>query len=161
MKYLYKNAHSILCYTPFLTPVELHLHYPFLLRRMPPLPIADNAVPVDEHLSLSQFTRDAQAKYLASRDGDVDAMKDFVHFTLCGLRRHPNGQYTRVFINSLLNAASVLDDDLIVRRDYDSCFGLSYDLPFAAPMSIFTLFPFRDTLKKTVHLDGWIFDQYV
>jgi hypothetical protein len=120
-----------------------HLH-----RRLPHIVAAMRDFPHDtlasEQVSLSQFTHLMQQ---ASRAADP---LDYINAALCG----------RVILDRphrvVLNARQDLDSphDPSFTRDFDSAIGITCNLPFTAPLNIYPVPSFKDTLKKRNHVLG-------
>ena len=72
-----------------------------------------------------------------------------------------NGTEHRIFVNARQDLAEIRSSSFTVTRDYDSICACTSDLPFTAPLSIYPVAPFRDTLKDDNHLTGKAYDRQV
>ncbi|KAG2738365.1 hypothetical protein P692DRAFT_201731319 [Suillus brevipes Sb2] len=99
----------------------------------------------DIQVSLTEFVSVAQ--HLLKQD----ELEHFLRFVLAGrLRRHD--MMARIFINARQGALAPPLSQYQLYRDIDSVIGITRNLPFKLPMSIFPLASFRDTLTKDNHI---------
>ncbi|EKM49397.1 uncharacterized protein PHACADRAFT_106860 [Phanerochaete carnosa HHB-10118-sp] len=111
---------------------------------MPPYP--DEQLPTDT-LSIQEFVD------LASRtlSGGL-RIPDFVNLVLAGRELRDGGQIC-LDMDVFKDCVSPADIDTVeVTRDFDSVIGITTTLPFQAPLSIYPVANFRDSLTKTNHL---------
>ena len=102
--------------------------------------------------SLSLFDTVDRCDELLNQDKD-----DFVRFILAGRERLGPGLLdTRAWT---LNIEEDLEEMvpwlLTKRRDFDSLFGGTSDLPYCVPMTLWPLPPFRDTLTSETHIQAY------
>ncbi len=102
-------------------------------------------------LSINQFTETAQT-LASSEDGSK-----FVPFVLAGRLLDDEDIFEdvekRVFVNPIVDAECPPGRELKFSRDYDSVIGVSSDLPYLSPLAVFPVPPFKDTLKRTNHVN--------
>ena len=98
-----------------------------------------------EQLSLSEFT------YMMQQASKTDDPMDLINAALCG-RVIVDQQEHRV----ILNARQDLDhpDHPSFTRDFDSAIGITCNFPFTAALNIYPIPNFRDTLKRSNHIQG-------
>ena len=101
-------------------------------------------------MSLTDFTATAQ-QILRAPNADP---RDFVQFVLAGRLKQDDGSEMRVFLNSRDDAYVPGRGEYGYKRDYDSAFGATRDMPFTAAMAVFPVASFADTLKKDNHIKG-------
>lgn len=106
--------------------------------------------PPDEDLcgiqvSLSEFVSVAQHLYT------LEDTEDFLRFVLAG-RLKRDDMTARIFINARQGVLAPPISQYQLHRDIDSLIGVTRNLPFRLPMSIFPLASFRDSLTKDNHL---------
>jgi hypothetical protein len=75
----------------------------------------------------------------------------FVHFILAG-RLQSDANQARIFINARQGVSTPPIGTYQTRRDFDSAFGVTHDLPFKVAWAIFLLPSFRDTLTDDIHM---------
>lgn len=101
--------------------------------------------------SLEAFVTRAQGFYVEA-DGS-DGM-DFVRYVLAGR----DGE-DHIFVNAAQGLDALEDSTFDVTRDFDSAIGITENLPFIAPLAIFPLSPFSETLtRKCNGVVGHVFE---
>lgn len=112
---------------------------------MPPLGRSPHEDLPFEQISFRHFVRHAQVLLQA---GNVAA---FIQFVLCGRKIMQDGTQSRVIVNARQGASApnMALDTCQITRDLDSIIGISRNLPYTAPLALYPLPPFRDTLKKS------------
>jgi hypothetical protein len=105
-----------------------------------------------EQLSLSEFT------FIMQQESKAENSMDFINAALCG-RITQNQEAHRV----ILNARQDLDHphNPSFTRDFDSAIGVTRNLPFTAPLNVYPIPNFKDTLKRPNHVEGPIYDDNV
>jgi hypothetical protein len=101
-----------------------------------------------EQLSLSEFTN-------LMKDMSKSGNKlDFINAALCGRVMIDDDEYRIV-----LNARQDLEPPEFptYTRDFDSAIGITYNFPFTAPLYIFPVPSFKETLKKGNHVKARLY----
>lgn len=88
----------------------------------------------------------------------IQDKSDFINTVLCGRLKEP---LKRLNLNARQSADIPTLDQCTIARDFDSIIGITDTLPYTAPISIFPVPSFKDTLTKKVHLTGSAFLQPV
>ena len=85
----------------------------------------------------------------------------FIGLVLGG-RTMDNGKLHRVVINPILSSASLMKSVKLTRYgDVDSVIGVTTQLPFTCPISIYPVPLFNRTLQKNVHVQYEYIDRMV
>jgi hypothetical protein len=104
----------------------------------------------ESQMSLQQFVW--TARYILSQEqNSEETLLRFIRFVLAG-RFEFNDDQIRIFVNARQGAPPPSFRDYHLRRDIDSAFGVTRDLPFRVALAIFPLASFRDTLTKDIHM---------
>ena len=116
----------------------------------PVLPYPDEPLPVRAFgfVQFNGLCNELLNRQSPDRDNDTT---DFVRFALAG-RYILFDELRRAYVHPTLTLPPVLDVPLTLTRDFDSLIGISNDLPFSVPISIFPVPRFRDTLTSDNHL---------
>ena len=118
-----------------------------------------DAYPNEPH-AVSYFSLgDAVLLYRSAvRDNHIDTdhatekeQETFVNNLLCG---RWDEQHRRMALDPCLGVAAPGIDEVTITRDVDSLFGITKNLPYNAPLSVFPVPSFSETLKTNVHLNG-------
>ena len=99
----------------------------------------------DLTMSLADFVRQAQALCLPNKT------KEFLDLVLAGRVVKEGIQY-RALIDPVLRTQRAHHSLLYHRRDYDSCIGITSHLPYTAPIAIWPVPPFKQTLTTDNHM---------
>lgn len=81
---------------------------------------------------------------------------NFIQFVLAGLYIANDGKYRRVHIEPAKDTQALQDMPIVITRDFDSLIGITEDLPFLEPISIFPVPNFHDCMNKSNHLKRYI-----
>jgi hypothetical protein len=106
-----------------------------------------------EQVSLLDFTRTA----LEMSQVNPDDWLSYAKYVLAG--RSTDDHF--ITVNALQEAHSPDINECNMTRDYDSIIGVSHDLPFLVPLSIYPVPPFQDILRKDNHIKVTIEDDEV
>lgn len=98
-----------------------------------------------QQLSLSEFVYEMQQ---ASHTGDP---MDFVNVGLCG-RIMENQKAHRIMLNARQDLGHPKEPKFT--RDFDSAIGITRNFPFTAALNVYPVPNFRETLKKSNHVNG-------
>lgn len=111
---------------------------------MPPYP--------DEQLpALTYSIQEFNARARGTLTGGA-RIPEFVNFALAGRARDEDGE-KRVNIDVFKDCEQLhVRNDVTITRDYDSVIGITHNLPFCGPFSIYPAPNFRDCLVRSNHL---------
>jgi hypothetical protein len=113
-----------------------------MVLRYPDEPLPEIQVSLQEYVHMA----------LAILDGP-DHIDDFCRMVLAG-RVNIDGEEHRLFINARQGLENINPARYRCTRDYDSMLSCTSNLPFNAPLSIFPVASFKDTLTADIHLIG-------
>jgi hypothetical protein len=102
-----------------------------------------------EEWSLRKFHQTARICLHADHPS---ALHTFLQLVLAGKAMDDNENAVRVRLVPEMDTPAFDSVPMVLTRDFDSLLGVTYDLPFLRPLSIFPVPNFRDTLKKDNHL---------
>lgn len=109
------------------------------------LPFPDENLP---HLQMSVPDMVNNGIDLLGR-GDI---QNFCQLMLSGRYVSDDAVEHRVYVNARQGTQPPLLNDCTLTRDIDSVIGITDDLPYTAPLAIFPMAPFKETLKKSNHI---------
>jgi hypothetical protein len=135
--------------TSEIVPSSLFRH-PTMVLRYP-----DEFLP-ESQLSLEEFSYRAMDLLR-----NAETIPNFVRMVLAGRDTDHNDVVHRLFLNARQGLEDIDPGAYIQSRDYDSAHGITRDLPFTEPLSIFPVASFRDTLTKDIHILGKAYDNTV
>lgn len=147
-------------HVPILHSTHLAVHFllpNLILWKMPPARYPDEREHPWIQMTLDEFVADAGTLFAPLRDADLDfqelkeASLTFCKFVLAG-RAQRDGVGRHISVNPC--QALVIPRRYNITRDYDSLIGASWDLPYSKPLALFPVPPFRDTLRKSNHLNS-------
>ena len=118
------------------------------------LPYPDEDLP-ELQLSIKQYVDMASRLLTGPED-----IYDFCRMVLAG-RVKVDGVERRIFLNARQDLEPIDPRFCTRTRDYDSLCACTQTLPFTAPLSVFPVSPFKETLTADNHLAGRAYNRAV
>ena len=113
------------------------------------LPFPDEPLP-HVQCSIADIIRHAVALL---RDGETQL---FCQLMLSGRLVLGDDFQHRVYVNARQGTQPTFGRDCTFTRDIDSVIGVTRDLPYRAPLAVFPMAPFKETLKRNNHVTAEI-----
>ena len=118
-----------------------------------------NGLPDFDDVNLDEFTDKAYQAWVSSLDEDEDLTEaeraeklvQFVHYTTTG-RDIKNNTTARISLASHYIHPDQVEEEFIIKRDYDSALGYSNDLPFLTNIEVQAFTNDKDVLRSSVHV---------
>jgi len=124
---------------------------------MPPARYPDEREEHGIQMTLEDFVAEADTLFAPLKDQTLnlpevaEASLTFCKFALAG-RIQRNGVGRHITVNPCQGL--VPPPHYNITRDYDSLIGAGWDLPYSQHLALFPIPPFRDTLRKSNHLNA-------